>query len=291
MARRTVMAGGLAATVSLAAARAEAFSAADFKAIEHRLGGLIGVDAWNTADGGRVSWRAEDRFFMCSTFKVLAVAAVLARVDHGQERLDRFVRYGHRDLLSYAPVTTANLAHGGMAVIDLCAAAIEVSDNTAANLLMQSLGGPAGVTHFVRGLGDTVTRLDRTEPHLNDAVAGDPRDTTTPAAMLGLWRQVLMRNNLSLASRQRLFDWLRACKTGPDRLPACTPRDWAIAHKTGSGENGAAGDVAMLLPPGKPPILIAVYLGDNSAPPEAHASAIAEAGRLALRRLTSKFEA
>ncbi len=288
--RRIALAGGLLAGLQLGCAQAEPFSAASFEAIEARLGGPIGLDAWNTADGGRVSWRADQRFWMCSTFKPLAVAALLDRVDHGHEKLNRFVRYGRADLLSYAPVTTANLGRGGMSLNDLCAAAIEVSDNTAANLILKTLGGPDAVTRYARDLGDPLTRLDRTEPTLNDAKVGDLRDTTTPAAMVGLWRQLLVRDTLSQGSRQRLFGWLRACQTGPDRLPAAAPKDWTIGHKTGSGDNGAAGDVALLMPPGKSPILIAAYLGVNTAPPEAHASAIAEAGRLALRRLTVHFE-
>ena len=153
-------------------------------AIETRAGGRIAVAALDSGSGKRLGYRSEERFPMCSTFKFLAAAAVLKRVDEGKENLQRFIRYGAKDILEYAPITEAHLKDGGMTLVALCAAAIEQSDNTAGNLLLDAMGGPPGLTNFARNIGDQFTRLDRKEPELNSAIPGDERDTTTPAAML-----------------------------------------------------------------------------------------------------------
>ena len=151
--------------------------------IEAREGGRLGVFVRDTGTGATIEHRADERFPMCSTFKLLTAAAALKRVDQGAERLDRKIAYGPSDLLDYAPIAKAHVAEGGMTVADLCAAAIDWSDNTAGNLVLQSIGGPAGFTQFARSLGDEVTRLDRNEPTLNESLPGDPRDTTSPRAM------------------------------------------------------------------------------------------------------------
>src|SRR5947207_15229194 len=173
--------------VLLLAAASTSIAQSEFEnrvaAIEARTGGRIGVAALDTASSKHLDYRSEERFPMCSTFKFLAAAAVLKRVDNGQEKLHRFVFYGANDILEYAPVTKAHLKDGGMTLGALCAAAIEQSDNTAGNLLLDTIGGPVGVTNFARSVSDETTRLDRKEPELNSAIPGDERDTTTPAAM------------------------------------------------------------------------------------------------------------
>src|ERR1017187_5648785 len=164
----------------LGVARSSRVATAHIAALEERDGGRLGVFAIDTADRRRITHRETERFPMCSTFKLLAVAAVLARVDGGREQLDRRISFSKRDLLEYAPVTTAHVHEGSMTVASLCAAAIEWSDNTAANLLLTSIGGPAQVTPYARSIGYSVTRLARNEPSLNSAIPGDVRDTTTP---------------------------------------------------------------------------------------------------------------
>jgi beta-lactamase class A len=166
-------------------------------AIEARIGGRIGVAALNTGNGKRVDYRADERFPMCSTFKFLAAAAVLKRVDEKQEKLERFVQYDANEILEYAPVTKEHVKEGGMTLGALCEAAIEQSDNTAGNLLLDAVGAPAGLTNFARGLGDELTRLDRKEPALNSAIPGDERDTTTPASMLADMMRLLTSDVLS----------------------------------------------------------------------------------------------
>ena len=230
--------------------------------IERRSGGRLGV-AVLAGDGRRFTHRADERFPMCSTFKALAAAAVLKRVDAGALSLERKIAYGHADLLDYAPATRAHVEDGAMSLGDLCAAAMRLSDNTAANLVLRTLGGPQAVTEMARSLGDEATRLDRDEPTLNTAIPGDPRDTTTPMAMARDLRELITGETLSEASRLRLEDWMVTSETGRKRLRAGLPPDWGVGDKTGSGENGAANTIAIFRPPRRAPLFVAVYLADS----------------------------
>jgi beta-lactamase class A len=186
-------------------------------------------------------------------------------VDAGTAQLDRKISYGPADLLDYAPITKAHVGEGGMSLGDLCAAAINWSDNTAANLVLQVIGGPAGFTQYVRSLGDSVTRLDRNEPTLNTAIPGDARDTTTPLAMVRDMQAVLLGKELSDVSRRQLEIWLVGDKVGDKRLRAGLPPSWRVGDKTGSGDNGTANTIAILWPPDRAPILAAVYHTGSSA--------------------------
>lgn len=256
----------------------------ELAAIEKRTGGRLGVAALDTATGARIEHRGGERFAMCSTFKFLAVARVLQRVDKGEIGLARFIPYSQADLLDYAPVTRVHVKDGGMALAALCEAAIEVSDNTAANLILAQIGGPAGVTEFARSLGDPLTRLDRTEPTLNTAIPGDPRDTTSPDAMIADMRKVLLGDTLSTANRKKLEGWMLASKTADRRLRAGLPQDWRVASKTGTGGNGTANEIAMILPPGRKPILVASYLMDAKVPAAERDAAHTDVGRVIAKR-------
>ena len=249
-------------------------------ALERRHGGRLGVAVFDTASGVRIARRGDERFLMCSTFKLLAVAAVLARVDAGAERLDRRIVFGKEVVLSWAPVTSHHVGGAGMSIAELCAAAITVSDNTAANLLLTSLGGPGGVTKFVRALGDPVTRLDRIEPDLNVGAPGDLRDTTTPHAMLETMRKLVLGDGLSVASRERLIGWLRACTTGADKLRAGVPSNWNSGDKTGSGSKGETNDVAIFWPPQRRPLLVAAYYAGSTADATGRSAVLADVGRI-----------
>ncbi|WP_437805746.1 class A beta-lactamase [Sorangium sp. So ce1078] len=248
--------------------------------IEAQLGGRLGVAALDTANGARIGHRAAERFAMCSTFKALLAASLLARVDQGQLTLDHRVTYRESDLLEHAPVTRARLAEGGLTVEELCAAAVETSDNTAANLLLAQIGGPAGLTAYLRSLGDQVTRLDRDEPALNANTPGDPRDTTTPDAMTDTCRVILVDDRaLRAASRARLAAWMVRSKTGLTRLRAGLPSDWVVGDKTGTGM-GATNDVAIAWPPSRAPIVIACFVDAPSASPDARNAAHAQVARI-----------
>ncbi|UGB37669.1 class A beta-lactamase [Frateuria soli] len=250
-------------------------------ALERRHGGRLGVAILDTGDGRRAAHRGDERFLMCSTFKVLTVAAVLARVDRGHERLERRIVFGPEVLLHYAPVTRLHTGTPGMSVEELCAATLTLSDNTAANLLLAALGGPHAVTAFVRELGDTVTRLDRTEPALNVTRPGDLRDTTSPRAMLETLRHLLLGEALAQPSRARLLAWMRGCLTGADKLRAGLPAGWSAGDKTGSGAQGESNDIAILFPPGRPPLLVTAYYAAPAIDARRRSAVLAEVGGIA----------
>ncbi|RZJ18137.1 MAG: class A beta-lactamase, partial [Haliea sp.] len=195
---------------------------ADFDAtirqIEADSGGRLGVAILDTQSLRLWSHRAGERFPMCSTFKLLLAAQVLSRVDQGREHLGREIAVQASDLVPYAPVTAPRVGGAPLTVAELCEAAVTLSDNVAANLLLRSAGGPAALTAYARSLGDGLTRLDRIEPHLNEAAPGDLRDTTTPAAMLQTLQKIILGDALSPASRAHITDWLRASKTGARSL-------------------------------------------------------------------------
>jgi len=250
------------------------------RAIESTLGGRLGVAAIDTGSGRRLAYRDRERFPMCSTFKVLLAAQVLARVDAGQEHLNRVIPYGATDLLDYAPVTRAHVGDGGMTVEGLTAAAVEQSDNTAANLLLATLGGPAGFTQYLRSIGDSVTRLDRIEPTLNSAEPGDDRDTTTPAAMLKDLQVVLLDTALTRPSRDRLVSWLLESSTGATKLRAGLPTGWRVGDKTGTGAHGSNNDVALAWFASGAPVVIAAYSVGSTATQAARDAALAEVARV-----------
>jgi beta-lactamase class A len=275
-----VLAGSLLALPALADDASSAL--AD---LERRVGGRLGVAALDTASGREVGHRGEERFPLCSTFKFLAAALVLARVDRGLERLDRRVIYSDKDLVTYSPVTKDHVGPGGLSMAEICEAAVTLSDNTAGNLMLASFGGPPGLTAYARTLGDVLTRLDRIETELNEATPGDPRDTTTPNAMLGDMQRLLVGDALSVDSRRQLAGWLLASKTGAKRVRAGLPSDWRVGDKTASGNNGTANDIAIAWPPGRAPILVAVYFTGSTISDEARNAVIADAGRIAVASL------
>jgi beta-lactamase class A len=253
------------------------------------------IGAWALLDPatGRVTGaQADVRVPMCSTFKWLLAACVLWHVDRGHERLDRPIAFGAADLLDHSPVVRPALAAGrALTVGDLCRATVTVSDNAAANLLLPRIGGPAGLTRWLRGQGDRITRLDRIEPALNHVPPGDPRDTTTAAAMLRLLDRLLYGPALAAASRAHLMAWLLACDTGATRLKAGLPAGWRIAHKTGTAttsrpsatDRNVAADVGVLLPPKGAPLLIAAWrVGEGD--PAAADRWFADLARMAARR-------
>jgi beta-lactamase class A len=283
--RRAVLGGSLLAVPAILYSRRKAQAAAGLQGqlaeLERKNGGRLGVSVLNVATGNRIGHRADERFAMCSTFKFLAASFVLARVDRGEEKLDRRIVFSEKDLLSYAPTTGKHVGEPGMTVGELCEAAVTLSDNTAANLLLASFGGPAGLTAYARSIGDEVTRLDRTEPTLNEAKHGDPRDTTTPAAMLEDMRKHVLGDLLSPSSRDQLIAWLLANKTGDKRLRAGLPKDWRVGDKTGTGENGTSNDIAVVWPPDGGPLVIACYYTESSASDDRRSAVIAEVARIA----------
>ncbi len=246
--------------------------------MERANGGRLGVLVLDTASGERAGHRATERFPMCSTFKFLLATDVLRRVDRREESLERMVVIPPKPLLSNSPLTEPN-AGGSMTVEALCHAILTRSDNTAANLLLERAGGPAGLTAFARSLGDRVTRLDRMELELNESREGDPRDTTSPEAMAGNLRAVLLGKVLQPATRAQLTRWMEGNLTGLDRLRAKLPGGWRAADKTGASGTHTSNDIAMIWPAGKPPVIVAAYLTQCTGPESKRAAILAEIGR------------
>jgi len=248
--------------------------------LERRHGGRLGVAILDTGNQRIIGHRGDERFALCSTFKALAAAFVLARVDRKEEDLARLVVYGKEQLVPYSPTTEKHTGEGGLSIGSLCEAAVTLSDNTAANLLLDSFGGPQGLTQWLRSIGDQVTRLDRREPELNENRAGDPQDTTTPIAMLQTLHTLMLGDVLSGASRDQLTAWLVSNTTGDNKVRAGVPRDWRVGDKTGSGANNASNDVAVLWPTHRAPLIVTVYYTDSKADADQANAVIADVGRL-----------
>ena len=255
----------------------------------HEVGqARLGVCFLDTATGEVSGNRMEERFAMCSTFKLALVAACLREADQGRLDVSQVLTYSEADLLPWAPETRKNLARGGMSIVALAQAAQELSDGVAANLLVKRLGGPAAVTVKFRDMGDTVTRLDRYEPDLGLVLSADLRDTTSPLAMAHLVRRITTGDLLQSGSRERLLQWMQNTDTGPNRLRAGLPAEWRSGNKTGTGRTegttNKCNDVAITFPPGRPPIIIAAYFdsGEYTAQTERrHEAVLAEVGRIA----------
>lgn len=252
---------------------------AAFRQLEVRAQGRLGVHFIDTASGDIYGYRSDERFMMLSSFKMLACAHVLYRVDRHQESLQRRIRYGRNDLVPWSPITEKHVGGEGLSLARLCEATMTVSDNTAANLILDSFGGPQALTAFVRGMGDELTRLDRYEPALNVPGADPQLDTSTPHAMTENLNHLLLGDRLSQKSRQLLRQWMLANTTGEKRLKAGLPPSWKIGDKTGSNATDS-NDIGVVYAPGRAPILIAAYLSGSALDSAGRDGILAEVARL-----------
>ncbi len=284
--RRRFLAGaGLVLVAPRAAANPVKVAETGLAALERSLRGRFGVAALHMGSGAKITWRGGERFAMCSTFKWFLAAAILSRCEHRQFALDRRLAFAASDLsLPHSPVSRTHLREGGMPIAALCEAAVEVSDNLAANTLLRAIGGPPALTAWLRGTGDSVTRLDRYELALNENLPGDARDTTTPDAMIATMRRVLLGDVLTPPSRALLTGWMHKCRTGLDRLRAGLPSEWRVGDKTGtgtgSGPTSAINDLAIAWPPHHPPVIIAAFISGSPAGFAAQTAAHAQIGRI-----------
>jgi beta-lactamase class A len=282
---RRSMIAALPAALALSAVPARADDE-EIAALERKFGGRLGVAARDTGTGQFIAHRADERFAMCSTFKLLLTAAILHRADTGDEHLTREIAYTKTDLLSHSPITEAHVSDGKMTVEALCEAVMTQSDNCAANLLIGALRGPDSVTVYASSLGDDITHLDRMELDLNRVGPGDERDTTTPAAMLGDLRKVFLGSVLSEASRRKLIAWARASQSGLKRLRAGLPADWIAGDKAGTGFGTETNDIAIAWRPKAPPVLITAYYAGSTAPFETREGVLADVGRIVAKRFS-----
>ncbi|MEV6318077.1 class A beta-lactamase [Streptomyces sp. NPDC051776] len=232
-----------------------AASTSAFKKLERESGARLGVYALNTGTGREVAYRADERFAYASTFKALAAGAILRK--YSVKGVDKVIRYDRDDLVAHSPVTEKHTGTG-MSLRALCDAAVRYSDNTAANLLLDALGGPQALDALLEDLGDDVTHMDRRETELNEATPGDVRDTSTPRSLATDLRSFALGDALGKDERALLTTWMRTNKTGSTLIRAGVPKDWTVADKSGAGEYGTRNNIAVVTPPGGKPIVIAV---------------------------------
>lgn len=248
----------------------------------------IGVSAINTANDMRIQYRANERFPFCSTFKLIGVAAILNRSTSDHPLLQQKINFTKTevDLAGYAPITKNHIIDG-MTISDLCAAAIEYSDNLAINLLIKKLGGLSAVTNFARSIDDNIFRLDRWEPELNSGVPGDKHDTTTPAAMRTSIQKLVLGNALASPQREQLQIWLTNNTTGNARIRAGLPKNWIVGDKTGTGDYGTTNDIAIIWPPHCKPIVMAIYVTQNKKSAPARDDVIASIARITIHQFAN----
>lgn len=248
--------------------------------LEQRAQGRLGLAVLDTGSGRRWLHRADERFLLCSTFKLLLCAQVLERAARGEERLDRRLSFRRSDLVEWSPVTKKAVGRGRLSVAQLCEATMTTSDNTAALLLLKTQGGPAGLTRWLRAHGDTQTRLDRSEPDLNLADPTGEWDTTTPAAMADTVQRLCLGAGLPTTVQAQLQAWMKASTTGAQRLRAGLPTGWQIGDKTGTGD-GISNDVAIVWPPRQAaPWVVVAFLSNCRSPREVQQACLADVGRL-----------
>jgi beta-lactamase class A len=252
------------------------------KRIHERIGGRLGVHVLDSQSGRRIGIDDTSRYAMASTFKLALAGALLWQVDRKAFGLDRELPISKENLPPNSAAVEAKLAAGAraMTIQELCAAVVVVSDNAAANILLNGIGGPPAFTAFMRTLGDTVTHLDRVEPELNGNSPADERDTTTPRAMVDSMLKLFTLDVLSLPSRALLIDWMAASRTGLDRVRAGLPKGWGAGDKSGTGANGAVNDLVIAYPPNRRPIFIAVYMSESKLDAAELKAAHAEIGRI-----------
>ena len=256
--------------------------AVDFGPLEQEFDARLGVYAVDTGSGRTVAHRADERFAYASTFKALAAAAVLKATT--AEELDQVVRYSRDDLVTYSPITEQHVATG-MTLRAIADAAVRYSDNTAGNLLLDRLGGPAGFKQALRDIGDGVTEPARIETALNQAAPGDVRDTSTPRALATSLRAYAVDDVLSAEDRSVLVDWLKRNTTGAKVIRAGTPDGWAVGDKTGTGGYGTRNDIAVIWPPDREPIVLAVLSTRGAEDAEPDDALLARAAELTLNAL------
>lgn len=251
--------------------------------LEEKYQATVGLYAVDTGGGAQVEHRADERFAFASTYKALAAGAVLERSDAAE--LERVVTYDAADLVAYSPVTEQHV-ETGMTMLEIIAAAVETSDNTAGNLLFDAVDGPAGFQEALRALGDDTTVSARYEPELNDVTPGDERDTSTARALAGDLRSYVLGDVLDDAGRTVLVDALRGSTTGSETIRAGVPDGWVVGNKTGTTGHGGRNDIGVLWPPDGDPVVLAVLTQTEDPDAEPDDALVAEATAVAVEALT-----
>ncbi|MBE0153224.1 FONA family class A beta-lactamase [Serratia sp. PL7] len=247
--------------------------------LEKNSGGRLGVALIDTADNSQILYRADERFPMCSTSKVMAVSALLKQSETDKNLLAKRMEIKQSDLVNYNPIAEKHL-DTGMTLAEFSAATIQYSDNTAMNKILEHLGGPAKVTEFARTIGDKTFRLDRTEPTLNTAIPGDKRDTTSPLAMAKSLQNLTLGKALGEPQRAQLVEWMKGNTTGGASIRAGLPTTWVVGDKTGSGDYGTTNDIAVIWPANHAPLVLVTYFTQPQQNAEARKDVLAAAAKI-----------
>ncbi|GIN18287.1 beta-lactamase [Shouchella clausii] len=245
-----------------------------FKALEEEYAARLGVFALDTGTGQTVSYRSDERFTYASAHKPLAVAVLLQQ--KSIEELEQLITYSADDLVNYNPITE-NHVETGMTLRELSDASIRYSDNTAANFIFDEIGGPEGFKEGLRAIGDTVTEPERIEPELNHVEPGEIQDTSTPEALAKSLQEFALGKALPADKQELLIDWLIGNTTGDALIRAGVPEGWEVGDKTGAGSYGTRNDIAILWPPEKEPIILAVLSSKDEKDAEYDDELIAKA--------------
>ncbi|MER2515064.1 MAG: class A beta-lactamase [Candidatus Accumulibacter phosphatis] len=248
------------------------------QAAENALQARVGMTVFDANTGTTWQYRGDERFPLNSTHKIFSCAALLAKVDGKSLSLDQSVSISKEMLVTYSPITEKSLSPQTMTFGEVCRAAVSYSDNTAANVVFDAIGGTTGFNSYMQSIGDDQTRLDRKEPELNDATPGDERDTTTPNDIVSSLRKILLGNGLSVSSRNVLTQWMLDDQVAGALLRASLPSNWKIADKTGAGGYGSRSIVAVIWPPSKQPVVVGIYVTQTKASLQASNEAIARIG-------------
>lgn len=253
--------------------------------LEAKHDGRIGLMLLDADGATLLQHRADERFPMCSTFKMMLTACVLQHGASDAALMTRRVDYDKRVLMHNSPVTEKHVGQG-LSVQELCIAAMEYSDNAAANLLLDQIGGPSAVTAYARGLGDPDFYLVNQEGRLASGAPGEKSDTTTPQAMAHSLYRLALGGALPATQKELLLAWMRANKTGNKRIRAAVPAAWVVGDKTGSGDYGCTNDIAVLQRPGKTPLILAIYFTQQRKEAPLRDEVVAAAARMALASVT-----
>lgn len=251
----------------------------ELTALEKSSGGRLGVALINTENNTLTVYRADERFAMCSTSKVMAVSALLKKSESDKDILGERITLHESELVTWSPITEKNLTTG-MTLDALSAATLQQSDNTAMNIILNYLGGPSVVTAFARSIGDEKFRQDRSEPELNTAIPGDERDTSTPLAMALSLQKLTLGDALAVPQRQQLLEWLKGNTTGAASIKAGLPENWIVGDKTGSGDYGTTNDIAVIWPPGKSPLILVTFFTQPLQDAQPRKDVLAEATKI-----------
>lgn len=253
-----------------------------FAQLEKKFDARLGVYAIDTGTNKTITYRPDERFAYASTYKALAAGAVLQQYSMAQ--LDEVIHYSKDNLVSYSPITEQHI-DTGMSLKEICEAAIRYSDNTAGNLLFHKLGGPSGFEESLRQIGDHVTIANRFETELNEAIPGDLRDTSTPRALATSLKAFTLSDLLPAKKRVILTDWMKGNTTGDKLIRAGAPKGWEVGDKSGAGSYGTRNDIAIVWPPNREPIIIAILSSRDTKDATYNDELIARAAKLVFKAL------